>query len=91
MFGHALRLHIQTPAQKAMEYYFTEEKSYKKFKGRQRMTLPAVLNNDIKELNSKHPGEIELVKFETIEDLQIARNIAQDRSQWKKLINKVNM
>ena len=40
MFGHTLRLHHQTPAQKAMTYYFEEEPQKKKFKGRPRTTLP---------------------------------------------------
>ena len=31
MFGHALRLHLKTPAQQAMTYYFQEETSLKKY------------------------------------------------------------
>ena len=48
-----------------------------------------MINNDIKETNSKHPGvlvEIGLVKFETIEDLFIVRKIAEDRSRWRKVV-----
>ena len=34
MFVHALRLHLKTPAQQAMTYYFQEETSLKKYRGR---------------------------------------------------------
>ena len=84
MFGHSLRLHPDTPAQKAMNYYFNETKR-KKFQGNQRTTLPIVLNNDLKEANKTHIEILELTKLETIEDLNKARIIAKDRNKWKKL------
>ena len=46
LFGHILRSNIGTPAQKAMNHYFTKS-SEKKFSGKPRMTLPSKLNNDI--------------------------------------------
>ena len=85
MFGHSLRLHRDTPAQKAMEYYFTPELKLKKYKGQRRITLPIILNKDLKEANKKHIGNLELTKLETLDDLKKARSIAEDRLQWKKL------
>ena len=85
MFGHALRLNKETPAQKAMEYYFTSEISHKKYKGKPRMTLPVVLDKDIRKASIEYPGIIPLVKFLTLDDLNIARTLAEDRDQWKKL------
>ena len=86
MFGHALRLHLKTPAQQAMTYYFQEETSLKKYRGRPRTTLPTVINNDLKTAKKKYMNEITtLTKFENMKDLDIAREIAKDRQSWKKL------
>ena len=63
MFGHSLRLHPETPAQKAMDYFFTDE-NLKKFRGKQRTTLPTVLNNDMKEASKTQVKVLELSKFE---------------------------
>ena len=86
MFGHSLRLHIQTPAQQAMTYYFQDEPRLKKYKGRPRTTLPSVLNADIKAAKTKYPEEMKLFnKFDNIADLNRARIIAKDRQMWKEL------
>lgn len=89
MFGHALRLAKETPAQKAMEYYFTPKYNYKKFKGKTRASLPVVLDRDIKELHKSYPNSIEMTKFESIEDLQLARTLAKDREIWKKIVKMI--
>ena len=89
MFGHSLRLHHDTPAQKAMEYYFTRELKLMKFQGKPRTTLPIILNYDLKEVNKTHIGTLELTKFETLDDLNKARSIAENRLQWKKLMKVV--
>ena len=46
LFGHVLQSHPETPAQKAMNYYFEKSHS-KKFCGRPINTLPNTLHNDI--------------------------------------------
>ena len=46
LFGHVLSLSPETPAQKAMNYYFGNSNS-KKFRGRPTTTLPNSLHNDI--------------------------------------------
>ena len=89
MFGHALRLAKETPAQKAMEYYFTPKYKYKQFKGKTRTSLPVVLDKDIKELHKSKPNSIEMTKFENIEDLQLARTLAKDREKWKKIVQMI--
>ena len=89
MFGHSHRLHLDTPAQKAMNYYFDPEMELKKFRGKPRTTLPTVLNNDLKEASKTYIGVLELTKVETVEDLNKARSIAQDRAQWKQLMKVV--
>ena len=89
MFGHALRLAKETPAQKAMEYYFTPKYEYKQFKGKTRTSLPVVLDRDIKEFHKTNPNSIEMTKFESIEDLQLARTLAKDRGKWKKIVKMI--
>ena len=69
MFGHCLRLNLETPAQKSMTYYFQEEPQLKKFDGLPKKTFP----------------EIKLTKLKTSSDLQKAREIASNRDEWKKL------
>ena len=47
MFGHALRLNENTPARKAMKWFFQVPVGVKKFKGRKRATILTTLNHDI--------------------------------------------
>ena len=82
-FGHMLRLPLDTPCQKAMEWYFEVPPNGKKFRGHNRTTLPIVLHNDIKETNKKHPLEIQ--QFKSTEDLNYLRRLASDRENWKRL------
>ena len=49
LLGHTLRMNVNTPAQKAMQYYFENNKQSKQFRGRPRTTIATVLNRDIKE------------------------------------------
>ena len=84
MFGHVLRLDLQTPAQMSMTYYFEEEVNMNKVNGRPRTTLATVLNNDLKEAKKVH-NDMVLVKFENNYDLNRARILAADRKGWKKL------
>ena len=48
IFGHVLRSHPETPAQKAMNYYYFEKSNAKKFQGR-----PVSLHNGIIMLKNK--------------------------------------
>ena len=48
-FGHMLRLDLEVPAQKAMDYYFDVPVNAKKYSGRRRCNLPVCIDNDLKE------------------------------------------
>ena len=69
ILGHCLRLPEDTPAQKAMEFYFKTDKNDKKFSGRQRTTIATTINNEIKEANTKIIN-FPIDKLETNDDLR---------------------
>ena len=79
LLGHILRRDQDIPASKAMNAYY-QDLGQKGFRGRRRMTLPLVLNNDLKHEN---------VSLETSRDLQELRNLAQDRGEWSALTSRV--
>ena len=81
LFGHILCMDTNSPAQKAMQYYFESNQQNKQFRGRPRITLPTVLNNDIKAAASQNQNIPE--SFESIADLHTLRQLAADRSAWK--------
>ena len=82
-FGHVLRLPIDTPCQKAMQWYFEIPHDSNKYRGNQRMTLPILLHNDIIEINKIQ--KLKIKQFKSAEDLIILRELASDREQWKML------
>lgn len=43
LFGHVLRLNIETPAQKSIKYYFENNENQKKFRARPRTTIVTTL------------------------------------------------
>ena len=67
IFGHLLRLPLKTPCQKAMQWFFENIDNMKKYRGRPRLTLPKLINQDLVELNLFH--DITIKNFETLEDL----------------------
>ena len=83
-FGHMLRLPLETPCQKAMQWYFEIPNNSKKYKGNQRITLPLVLHDDIVNTSKIHPLEVQ--KFKTTEDLEKWREIGADRKKWKEIV-----
>lgn len=90
LFGHCLRLNKDTPAYKAMKFYFqpSEEKG---FRGRKRTTLPVKLDEDIKvtlkciDTKQKY-GVTTLNKTEDLRNFEI---IANDRKMWISLIEDI--
>ena len=86
-FGHILRLDNEAPCQQAMVYYFDPPQDAKKYSGRKRITLPVVLDEDLKE--TAKSKDIPVRKFECLEDLQSLRSLAGDRQTWRKLVNVV--
>ena len=75
-----------TPARKAMTYFFTPET--KRYNGQKRATIVTTINRDIKETTLKFPDlGISILKTEL--DLQSIQQIAEDRKRWKKLTKKI--
>ena len=81
LFGHTLRLDKDTPAQKAMGYYFTESTTGK-YRGRPRVNLPQKLNEDLERYGNG-------MKLKTVEDLKTLKDIAEDRKAWKYLVERI--
>ena len=82
LFGHILRLSDETPAVKAMKFYF--EGSGKRFRGRPRETLVTTLNKDITRARSMERS-FPIPTIKSKEDFQQIRLKAQDRTAWRKI------
>ncbi|GFO50534.1 hypothetical protein PoB_007703900 [Plakobranchus ocellatus] len=82
LFGHVLRRDRNIPANKAMLFYFSDNK---RARGRSRpqTTLPITLNNDLKKLVAT---KLELT---TQTDLNTLRLIAEDRPKWNALVAEI--
>ena len=85
MFGHSLRMNRETPAWKAMIYYFESRYSEKKFRGRRRTTLVTVLNEDIRATKNR----VNLPILEPLQSLEDMRSIAEDRKPWSNIVNRM--
>ena len=90
LFGHALRLDINTPAAKAMEFYF-KEIGGKRFKGRPRTTIVTTLNDDILTLkpDSTFKTTHILNKLTSLNELEKFRKLALERDVWKCLVEEL--
>ena len=86
LFGHCLRLKRDTPAQKSMDYFFENHEQRKKYRGRPRETLVKTLEKDIIKLNQRDPILMPINKIKEAIDLSALRQIANDRVQWKKIV-----
>ena len=91
LLGHVLRMDKDTPAKKAMLYYFSPSES-KKFSGRPRTTLPTRLSDDIKlaaEAEANFFVEYKVNELKTYNDLVKLNEIAKDRKRWIELSTKI--
>ena len=88
MFGHALRLHENTPARKAMKYFFQVPKEGKKFRGRKRATIVTTLNRDIKRTKAKF-NKFDIKPLLTEIDLRNTRVKAMNRKHWQKCMKMI--
>ena len=70
-----------------MLYYF-EPSSAKGFRGRSRCTIVTTLDSDIKKTASKLQT-FQLSRLRNLEDLQHVRQLAQDRDNWRTIINDI--
>ena len=81
LFGHTLRMDKNTPARKAMKFYF-EQSNAKKFKGRKRTTIVNTLNRDIIKTKQVYP-HFDLPELRTELDLHNIRVKAKNRKLWR--------
>ena len=86
LFGHMLRLNLDTPAQKAMNYYYEKEigddgNEEKQPRGRPLTTLPVLLYQEYSRFLEKRPPQ---EKF-----LSQMRELAQDRKKWNSFVNEL--
>ena len=82
MFGHILRLSDDTPAVKAMRFYF--EGSERGFRGRPRETLVTTLNKDINRARAMERS-FPLPNIKNNGDFEKIRSTAKDRKEWSRL------
>ena len=87
MLGHTLRMDKNSPARKAMKYYF-EHSNAKKFRGRKRTTIVSTINRDIKATKQIYP-QFDLPLLKTELDLHNIRVKAQNRNLWRKRVKMV--
>ena len=91
LLGHTLRMKTNTPAQKAMQFYFENNQNRKQFRGRPRTTIATVLNKEIKDA-APHQRQLcrDMPKsFESLADLNKIRQLAADKSAWKEFSVKI--
>ena len=83
LFGHILRLDLDTPCTIYMSDYF--KTVGKGFQGRPRMMLPQRLHEDLKHMNEALSTSLKLegLKLQTTKDLNTFRDAAQDRKSWQ--------
>ena len=87
LLGHVLRMDKDTPARKAMKFFF-EERSNKKFRGQKRATIVRTINRDIKRTINKHP-DLKIKELTTEITLHNIGVKARNRKQWAAIVRKV--
>ena len=88
MFGHALRLNENTPARKAMKWFFQVPVGVKKFRGRKRATIVTTLNRDIQRTQQNNRNFI-LPCLNSELDLRNIRVKALNRKHWQGIVKMV--
>ena len=77
LFDHILRLDSETPASKAMLYYF-ENNYAQQYRDRPRTTIVTTLNNDIQRTRNKLPN-LPVITLKSLSDPQKLKELAQDK------------
>ncbi len=80
LFGHLLRLEVDTPPQKLMEQYLTMSATKKCIRGGQYWTLPRLLDMELGTVGKQ---------LKKVEDLKELRSIARFSEKWRKLRNEI--
>ena len=76
LFGHILRMDDNCPPVLALRFALTSGDLYTGRRGRPRCNLLSTLQDDLKEHN---------LSFKSIDDYEIIRELANDRSKWRNL------
>ena len=87
LLGHILRLDANSPARKAMQYFF-ENRTAKKFLGRPRTTIVSTINRDIQSTKHKTPN-FPLTPLISQVSLQNIGTKARNRKLWCKIVKQV--
>ena len=87
LLGHTLRMHKDTPARRAMKFFF-EKENIKKFRGRKRSTIVTTINKDIKRTKKKYPN-FDLNELNSELNLHNVRVKATNKKLWRKRVGLV--
>jgi hypothetical protein len=91
LLGHCLRLHNDTPAKRAMEFFF-EPSQEKGFRGRRRTTLPVAISKDLEQA-SKEATIVAKYKLpdrlENIKHLHTLHTLALDKTTWQQMTHDI--
>ena len=92
LFGHILRRNLNIPANIAMQFYFEDQSGG--FRGRPRTTLPVVLKEDLEKYQSsirmnRRERKNRKLKLRNNNDLVALRQLAEDRHEWRQLVQKI--
>ena len=87
MLGHTLRMDPESPARKAMKFYF-EERPEEKYRGRKRTTIVTTLKRDIEVTKKKYPT-FDISSLDSLLDLHNIRVKAKNKRFWRKRVGMV--
>ena len=88
MLGHVLRLNENTPARKAMKWFFLIPEGVRRFRGRKRATIVTTLNRDI-ERTRRVNKDFRLPCLRSELDLRNIRVKALNRKGWQRIVKDV--
>ena len=81
LFGHILRLHLQTLAQQSMRHYFSPS----------HITFPIILNKDLVRAieHFSFSQRYGIQRLQSLQDLGRLIELGHDRQLWKHLYNDI--
>ena len=87
LLGHTLPMEAESPARKAMKFFF-EKESILKFRGQKRASIFTTLDKDIIRTKERHPS-FDIPELKSELDLHNTRVKATNRRLWTKRDNLV--
>ena len=88
MLGHVLRMLNDTPARKAMKFFFETRESTTKFRGRKRASIVTTINRDI-EKTKRAVQQFPVKKLTSEVSLHNIGTKARNRKQWRIIVDHV--